>query len=109
MLSYENGDGVELTVEYLDGNDNPTLPNTSEYSLYCESTKKELIGWTALAVQTDTLPNGLARYYSELEIPGSANIIQSTKNRREVKTLTVTTNRGQSDQKSAKYRYLIEA
>ncbi len=108
MLSYNEGDAVELTFEYTDINGTPTFPLTAEYRIDCETTRKELLGWTTATISTETVGDGSSRYYSDVTIPGTINAIQSDRNRQEVKVVLVTVDRGLSGQRSQTYKYVVK-
>ncbi len=108
MLSYNENNGVELTFEYTDASGVPTYPETVEYRVDCETTKKELMGFTPAAVETETFPDGTSRYYSEVTIPGSVNAIQWSRSKQEVKVVLVVCDRGLPNERSETYRYVVK-
>jgi hypothetical protein len=107
MIVYNELAGVEFTADILDEFHQPTLPTTVHYVLTCDETDKTLIAATQVAVQEDTLADGLPRYYVSIEIPGSAHAMQRPRTLKEQKTLLVISNMNLPDEFSEAYPYYI--
>lgn len=73
-----------LTWRLFDGDNNPIVPATLRYRIDCESTGRELQGWTDITPAPVT----------SLVVPSTVNAIQNRANSAELKTLTVEADTG---------------
>ena len=88
-----------VTVSFQDENGNPVTPGQAWYSLYCETSGKEILAETALT--------GLSTS-KDIEIAPAQNAMQNAGNSSETKVLTVRfTYNGGARQGTAQYKYLL--
>lgn len=85
----------KLRWTVLDEDAAASVPRSMRYRIVCDTTSKELVGWTDVALNATTT----------LTIPSSVNAIQQTANLRETKTITVDTNYEDDDRVPAEYSW----
>jgi hypothetical protein len=108
MLAHNEKSGIEVIADFSDATGTPTLPTTVHYRVDCETTKRPLLDWTPITVQSETTTAGEVRYFVEIDIPGSVNAIQSNRNRREVKTVLIVANKDLDSEYSQEYQYIVK-
>jgi hypothetical protein len=107
MLQYNERTGLEKEVSFTDADNLPTLPGSVHWNLYCETTRTVLQGDTAVSVTATVGADGVTRYTSRFDIPGSLNAIQNDRNRRELKKLLVIANKGEDEEFSEEMQYYV--
>lgn len=106
--AYNEGDGFELRADFTDHEGTPTFPASVKWRVVCDSTDREVLGWDEALVKLDSDPvEGVAAYYVDIEVPGSANSIQNRRNRSETKRVEVAADLGDDRQYSEAYVYLV--
>jgi hypothetical protein len=96
IIVYE-GDGHTVRVEWLDGDGDPVTPATARYRDDCVTTGIEMVPWTSIAA-TQTVV---------IDIPGTANVINSPANESETRQITVQANYGQANQRTITAEYVV--
>lgn len=108
MDVYNERTGFELVARPTDTGDNPTVPSTLHWRLDCETTGKELQGWTEVTPTSVLSESGLVDVYATIEVPASLNVIQDSRNWKERKTLLVSAAKDQSGEYNEVYQYDIK-
>jgi hypothetical protein len=104
---YNEHAGVEVT-SYFEGGGVPTNPTTVHWRLDCVTTDTALIDWTEQGVSVEVDESGTTRYYVVILIPGSANVIQKTANKQELKEVTIVADKDQDREFSETYQYYVK-
>jgi hypothetical protein len=105
--TYNEMEGAQFEASFEDEGD-PSAPSTVHYKLACLTSETTLIDWTLANVlsETDDLGN-ITRYYVTINIPGSANAIQKTQNKRELKQLIVAANKDAANEFNLVTQYYV--
>lgn len=85
----------KLRWTVLDENAAQSVPRSMRYRIDCQSTGKNLVPWTDVALAATTT----------LAVPSAVNAIQSSGNSRETKVITVDTNYDDDDRVPAEYAW----
>ena len=99
------GNAREHIARFKDALKRPAPPDTAEYKLYCETTRKVIVDWTPLTVQQNA--PGLSGFTAQFRITTQQNSIQDDYNRRELKTLYVIANRLGDNARQGKLQYYV--
>jgi hypothetical protein len=87
-----------VTVSFFDENNAPVTPTAAWYSLYCETTGKDILTETALTGLGTT---------KDIEITPTQNTMSNPSNLMEQKLLTLRYTYGTGKQGTAEYRYQL--
>lgn len=78
IKNIHEGSACYATATFKDTGGTATTPSTVRYRVDCETTGEELKGWTTLTAALSV----------SVTIPGSLNVMQDEKNRKERKSIT---------------------
>lgn len=109
MRTFWENSGIEAVASFEDEvTKEPRQPDTVHWKLYCETTRKALTDFTPVSVAavTDSFGNTTA-YSSEIDIPGSLNVIQNDRNATEIKALTIVADKDTPREYSDVHRYAV--
>lgn len=98
MISVNDRSRLPLTFKLFTSTTQPITPTTLRYRIDCESTGRELVGWT------DVSP---ASTHS-LVIPAGVNVIQNRANSFELKTMTVEADTGTDNAFTEQYTWRVK-
>lgn len=108
MHTISENDGLEFRVRFFDASGaRPAIPETVHWRLDCETTGRELQGWTALDPETVAGLSGVSEVYVDLDISGQLNRIQQNRNKTEVKTVQVVADKDGARQYSDDFQYAV--
>jgi hypothetical protein len=89
MRVYVEKSGVEFQAWFEANPGTPTIPASAHWKLYDVTNEKTLQDWTELTPTTESDETGITGVKVTIDIPGSLNVIQESKNSRELKRLIV--------------------
>jgi hypothetical protein len=105
--TYNELEGAQFEASFEDEGE-PTAPATVHYKLACLTTETTLIDWTLANVLSETDDFGnITRYYVTINIPGSANAIQKSANKREQKQLIIVANKDEDNEFNLATQYYV--
>jgi hypothetical protein len=109
MKSIWQGTGLEAQAFFEDeGSKEPVLPSTAHWRLYCETTQQALSDFTASTVtQVQDSFGNVSAHTITIDVPGTLNAIQNTRNATEVKALTVVADKDTAREYSEVFRYVV--
>jgi hypothetical protein len=107
MISVNERNGREFRVEFYDHDHIPTLPGSVHWRLDCATSKREVSALASVTPLTETSTDGTVVYYAVIDIPASSNVIQQTRNSREIKKLLVIADKDTDREYSEEYEYVV--
>jgi hypothetical protein len=91
------GSFYDVEASFRDSANSATIPASIRYRIDCETTGKEIRGWTEVTpAQTVTIT-----------VTAADNVLQSQGNRTEEKVMTVQTDSGTDRQYTAAYKWVV--
>lgn len=97
MKAVNEGSRLPVTFKLFDGDSAARTPTTLRYRVDCESTGRELIGWTDLTPASEV----------SLIVPATVNAIQNRSNSFELKTMTVEADTGTVNAFTEEYTWRV--
>jgi hypothetical protein len=98
VLSINESSRLPMTWKLFDGFAQLATPITLRYRIDCESTGRELTGWTDVDAASTT----------SIVIPATVNVIQVRSNSFELKTVTVEANSGTDNAYNDAFTYRVK-